>query len=320
MRMISFFAALLTAIPAAGATLRPATTLAGAEVHVSDLFDDPGPAGPRVLGAGPAPGGRIVVQAAQAAAIARQFGVAWRPRSGAEQIVIDRPGRMVPREELLEALRQALRDGGYSDDAQIDLSAFSAPQVPPDTKPEIAVEQIDVEPGSGRFTAGLAIVVPGEPLQRLHLAGRVQALVTAVVATHRLMAGAPIQPSDVRLQRVPSGTGQDESAQNLSQVIGQALRHPLNAGQKIAVAELSAPILVQKGALVQIQLQVPGLAVTAAGTAADSGAMGDHIGVLNPASGAIIEAEITGPDQVRVLPGNALRRPARSGQTQISLR
>ena len=191
---------------------------------------------------------------------------------------------------------------------------------PPDTKPEIAVEQIDVEPGSGRFTAGLAIVVPGEPLQRLHLAGRVQALVTAVVATHRLLAGAPIQPSDVRLQRVPSGTGQDESAQNLSQVIGQALRHPLNAGQKIAVAELSAPILVQKGALVQIQLQVPGLAVTAAGTAADSGAMGDHIGVLNPASGAIIEAEITGPDQVRVLPGNALRRPARSGQTQISLR
>ena len=205
-------------------------------------------------------------------------------------------------------------------DAQIDLSAFSAPQVPPDTKPEIAVEQIDVEPGSGRFTAGLAIVVPGEPLQRLHLAGRVQALVTAVVATHRLMAGAPIQPSDVRLQRLPSGTGQDESAQNLSQVIGQALRHPLNAGQKIAVAELSAPILVQKGALVQIQLQVPGLAVTAAGTAADSGAMGDHIGVLNPASGAIIEAEITGPDQVRVLPGNALRRLARSGQTQISLR
>jgi len=320
MRVISFFAALLTAIPAAGATLRPATTLTDAQVHVADLFDDPGPAGPRVLGPGPAPGGRIVVEAAQAAAIARQFGVAWRPRTGAEQIVIDRPGRMLPREEVFEALRQALRAGGYSDDAHIELSGFSAPQVPPDARPEISVEQIDVEQGSGRFTAGLAIAVAGEPLQRLHVAGRVQEMVTAVVATHRLMAGAALQPSDVRLQRMPSSTEQDEAAQSAAQVVGQALRHPLNAGQKIALAELSSPVLVQKGALVQIQLQVPGLAVSASGTAADSGAMGDHIGVLNPASGAIVEAEITGPSQVRVLPGSALRRPARSGQTQISLR
>jgi len=320
MRVISFLAALLTAIPAAAATLRPATTLAGPEVHVADLFDDPGPSGPHVLGQGPAPGGRIVVEAAQAAAIARQFGVAWRPRSGAEQIIIDRPGRMLPREALLATLRTALRDGGFGDDAQIDLSGFSAPMVPPEAKTEISMEQIDVEPGTGRFTAGLAIAVAGEPLQRLRLAGRVQEMVEVVVATRHLTAGAPIQPSDVRLQRVPLVNGQDTAAQSLAQVVGQALRHPINAGQPVAVAELSNPVLVQKGALVQILLQEPGLAVTASGSAADAGGIGDRIGVLNPASGAIVEAEVIGPDRVRVQPGTSLRRPARSGQTQISLR
>jgi flagella basal body P-ring formation protein FlgA len=145
-------------------------------------------------------------------------------------------------------------------------------------------------------------------------------MVEVVVATRHLTAGAPIQPSDVRLQRVPLVNGQDTAAQSLAQVVGQALRHPINAGQPVAVAELSNPVLVQKGALVQILLQEPGLAVTASGSAADAGGIGDRIGVLNPASGAIVEAEVIGPDRVRVQPGTSLRRPARSGQTQISLR
>ena len=55
----------------------------------------PGPKPTRVLGPGPAPGGRIVVEAAQLAAIARQFGVDWRPASPADRAVLDRPGRML---------------------------------------------------------------------------------------------------------------------------------------------------------------------------------------------------------------------------------
>lgn len=319
MRTISFLAALLTAIPAGGATLRPAVTLQGAYVQVSDMFDDAGPAGDRVLGRGPAAGGRIVVEASQAAAIARQFGVDWRPSSSGEQIVIDRPGKAVPREDILAAIRSALKAGGAAADVQVDLTSYAAPLVGFGARPEIAVEQLDSDPGNGRFTAGLAISTPGEPLQRLRVSGRVQEMVEAVVAARRLPAGAAILPGDVRMDRVPVAGRQDAAAQ-IDQVIGQALRHPLNPGQPVPLSDLRRAVLVQKGALVDMQLQSPGLVVSATGEAAEAGGLGERIGVINPVSGAMVEAEIVGLDQVRVLPGAPLRRPPRAGQAQASLR
>jgi len=80
MRKLPVLLLLCGAIPAAAATLRPATTLHSPTVQLRDLFDDPGEQGDRVLGPGPAPGGRIVVEAAQLRAIARQFDVDWTPR------------------------------------------------------------------------------------------------------------------------------------------------------------------------------------------------------------------------------------------------
>src|SRR5689334_10184716 len=88
----------LGALPmsAEAARLRPMTTLTSPMVRLSDLFDDAGPEADRVLGPGPAPGGRIVVEAAQLGWIARQFGADWRPASPADRAILDRPGRVLP--------------------------------------------------------------------------------------------------------------------------------------------------------------------------------------------------------------------------------
>src|SRR5690349_8906480 len=87
------------------ATLRSMTTLHAPTVRLSDLFDDAGANADRVLGPGPAAGGRIVVEAAQLRAIARQFGVEWRPASSADRAVLDRPGRPLRRDDVLDAVR-----------------------------------------------------------------------------------------------------------------------------------------------------------------------------------------------------------------------
>ena len=320
MRTITIIAALLTAIPAAGATLRSATTVSGPEVRVADLFDDAGAEADRVLGPGPKPGGRIVVEAAQASAIARQFGVAWRPRSGIEQVVIDRAGVMVPREAITNAVRAALHEAGVGASIEVEIGGFVAPLVAPGSQPQIAVEQLDREPISGRFTASLAIAGPGEALQRMRLSGRTVEMTEAVVATHHLAAGEIIRPEDVRLQRIIAGGQSEAVAQTVAQTLGLTPRRPVMAGQSLMLADLAVPVLVQKNALVQIAFSAPGLSLTATGTAIEPGGLGARIGVLNPLSGAIVDAEVIGPDQVRVLPGSALRRPARGGQTQISAR
>src|SRR5581483_6479663 len=94
------------------ATLRSVTTLHAPVVRLSDLFDDAGAKADRVLGPGPGAGGRIVVEAAQLGAIARQFGVDWRPASSGDRAVLDRPGRPMRRDDVLDAVRQALVTAG----------------------------------------------------------------------------------------------------------------------------------------------------------------------------------------------------------------
>ncbi len=297
--------------PPQAATLRGSTALHGANVKISDLFDDAGPAADIVLGPGPAPGGRIVVEAAQAAAIARQFGVSWRATSQTQRVVIDRPGRAVPREALLASLRAALQEAGIGPDAALELASYTTPLVSPDATPDISVEQLNIEPGTGRLTAELSLAAPDEPLQRLRLSGRVQQMSEVVVATHRLLPGLVLTAQDVALQRVPESSLHGDAVHALSQALGHALAHPLQAGQMLAQSELGQPMLVQKGAQVQIQMNSPGIAVSASGEAIEPGGLGDRIGVLNPASGAVVEARVVGPDRVQVIPGAALRRAVR---------
>jgi len=63
-----------------------------------------------------------------------------------------------------------------------------------------------------------------------------------------------------------------------------------------------------------MQLLAPGLLLLAQGQALESGAVGERIQVLNPASRAVVEAEIVGRDRVRVAPGSVpLATPGTAG-------
>jgi flagellar basal body P-ring formation protein FlgA len=65
---------------------------------------------------------------------------------------------------------------------------------------------------------------------------------------------------------------------------------------------------------VRLRLQVGGLSLTGQGVALESGAAGERIRVRNVSSQAVLEAEVVGPGEVRVVPGSApITSQARSG-------
>jgi len=311
-------ASLITAIPAAAASLRSATTLDTAEVRLSDLFDDAGPRADRVLGPGPAPGARIVVEAAQLAAIARQFGVDWRPASPADRSVLDRPGRLLPREDVFAALRAALAEVGAPADGDLDLPGYAAPMVPLESHTEIAIEQLDYQGASSRFTATLAVTGTGMATERMHLSGQIQEMVELPVLARRLPAGSVLQPGDLQTTRVRASGLRGETVRSAADAVGLALKRLAVAGQPLSVTDLMRPIVVQKGARVMMQLFTPGLALTGQGIALEAGGTGERIRVLNPSSHAVLEVEVIGPDRVRVSPGSMPLETAGLGSAALA--
>ena len=303
----------LLAVPAGAAPrpeLRPMTTLSGPVVRLRDLFAHAGQDGGRVLGPGPAPGGRIVVAATQLAYIARRYDVAWRPASPADRAVLAWPGRAFTRGDAMVPLRAALRGAGAGRYARITLDRFDPPLVPLTPVVTPAISALAFDPGSGRFSALLLLSAAGITAISLPLSGRVQATVELPVAAHRLPAGTILSVADLRLQRRRRALVAGGAALRLDQVVGRELEHALGAGATFPRGALRPPQLVRKGAAVLIRVRSPGLALTASGRALDAGGAGDRVRVLNPVSHAVLEAMVTGPGQVRVIAGSPPLIPA----------
>ncbi len=288
----------MAALPTQAATLRGGTALSDPAVRLSDLWD--GVAQDRAIGPGPEPGGRIIVEAAQLAAIARQFSVDWRPSSTADRIVLERPGHGFPREEAFAALRAALATAGVSADADVDMPGYVAPLVPAEAAAHGEVGQLDYNPVEGRFTAVLSVTAGGMAPAHTRLSGRVVEMVELPVATRRLSPGDIVAPGDIHIARLRAGAVRGEMAQVAAQVVGMALRHPVGPGAPLPLADLGRPMMVQKGEPVQMQLDTPGLSLSAQGVAMDGGATGEHVRVLNVQSRAIVDAEVSGTGRVRV--------------------
>ena len=294
-----------TASHAHSAILRPMGNLSASTVKLSDLFDDIAGGDDRVLGPGPAPGGRIVVEAPQLAAIARQFGIDWRPTSTADRVVLERPGRMLGRDELAGPLRAALAGVGAPVGAELDLPGLVTPLVPADTAAGIAVEQLDYHSDDGeggKFAAWVVISGSGMTAQRLRVIGTLTEMVDLPALTHRLLPGAVIQPGDLQTTHLRAASVRTEVARVPEQAIGKAVRRTLLPGQPLALADIGKPMLITKGMRVSMQLVTGGLTVLANGQAMEPGALGDRISVMNPTSRAVVETEIIGTGRVRVLP------------------
>jgi flagella basal body P-ring formation protein FlgA len=303
MRMLVLMLVLL--IPPASAqaelaTVRPFAVVEDSVVRLSDLFENAGPRGAAVLGPAPAPGARLVVEAQQLAAIARAQGLAWRPTGGTDRAVLERPGRAIPREDVLGALRAALRSQGLEEEAELELQGFAPALVPERAFVQLAIESASLDTTGGRFAATLAVAADGMPTQRLRLAGRVVPTVPMLVAVRRLAVGEVVRAQDVRLIRVPASRLRPGAAQAVEGVVGQALRRPANADQPLLLADLAAPVAVERGQTVTMVFEIPGMVLTAQGRAMEAAARGASVPVMNLASRTVVEAQVVAPGRVRV--------------------
>ena len=304
---------LLLALPALAQDLagpRPLVVVDQPMLRLGDVFEGAGARAAQPVGAAPAPGRQMVIEAAQLLALARANGLAWRPLSAQDRVVVERPGKAVPR-EAVAALRSELLRFGLDPEAELELGPLALPMIPPEAEPRLAVEAASLDAPSGRFSGLLSIGAEGMPMQRLRIGGRAVPTLPVVVAARRLSLGEVVAPEDVRLVRMRAERVRPGAADRLEQVVGQQLHRPVGAEMALQRSDLAPPALVERNALVTMLVEAPGLSLTAQGRALGAAARGALVPVMNLASRTVVEAQVTGPGRVRVAMGAApLRREA----------
>ncbi|MDP3328128.1 flagellar basal body P-ring formation chaperone FlgA [Parvibaculum sp.] len=311
-RIAAVAAAILALASAAqAAELRPAVTVAGTAVTLGDLFDDAGAAAGVAVANAPAPGLRTEISVSRISLAARRNGIEWRNDAGLTHVVVARSGLAVPDEDVAAAIAAAVetRSTALPSAAvlQVDFTnGMAGIQVAETAEPTVSVEQISYNTRSGAFTA-IVRAPAGDMLSPLRrVTGRAYAVLDVPVLTRDMQPGDVVRQQDIDWVRLPANRVSQNMIASLDHLVGMSPRRPARAGEPLRQSDMSPPIVVDKGAQVDVTLVSGSLTLPARGRALQSGAVGDIVNVLNTRSNRTLQGVVTGPNMVTIdTPGAA---------------
>jgi flagella basal body P-ring formation protein FlgA len=289
--------------------LLPSVTVTGDTIHIGDIFRDAGARAGDPVAPAPAPGTRVTYNAAWLGSVAREHHLAWQPSSEFDQTSVERASRMIDADAVGQRILAAAPADTPNSDASIQLDNPSLRFiVPAEASDAMAIDGLNVNPRTGRFSVFVTAPANSDNAQRLRISGRIVYQVTIAVPAHGMSIGDVFGPADVTEAKLPRERVASDAITNRQQLVGKAARRILRAGETVRAGDIAEPIVVHKGDLVTIALTTAGMQLTAQGKAVEDGAMGASLRVTNTQSNRVIDAVVAGPNQVVI--GTAISRLA----------
>lgn len=272
-------------------------------IRLGDLFTNTGEQADTAVAYAPEPGKRASFDARWLYRVARAYRLDWRPMNNRVRTMVTRTSQVIGRDEIAGAVLDALADRGVDTEADIEFSnRFLKLHVPGNTLAGISVDDIHFEPRSQRFNAIISAPADSPEARQFRIRGKLHTTVDVPVLAHRVLAGERIKRADIKWLKIRSRRVQPNTAMSEADIVGMTPRRGLRPGYPILLSSVRRPILVAKGSLVTMYLQVPKMVLTAQGKALQNGSDGDVIRVKNSQSNTTVEAEIVGPGKVAVRP------------------
>lgn len=294
---------------AAAQTVAPAlkahATVTGKIVRIGDLVDNAGAVADIPIFRAPDLGTTGTVATDLIVDAIRPHKLIGIDTRGIAEVTVTRASRTIGSQEVAATVAQSLvGQYGFSDARNI-LVTFDHDvrtlQIEPTVTGALPIVALAFDPRTARFDVTFALPSSID-VSRAHYSGTAIETIDAVTVTHPVERGEILHASDLAVVRRPkSEAGLSTSA---DAVTGMAARHSLHPGQPLAAADLTKPEIVQRNDTVMIVYEAPGVTLTLRGQAKDAGALGDTIGVINIDSKRLVQATVSGPDQVTV---NAIR-------------
>lgn len=283
-------------------TLKLAPSVDGPKITLGDLFTGDAFAGNPTLahiaiGPAPRPGRRSAIEAAWLETTAREHGIAWHKPDGLSKVIVSRAGQPVPAEHITATITEALKEKTSLAGVLVNIEETEI-WIAAGIEPSVAVESIDYDATSGRFTARVRAPAESEDIFAVH--GRAKPALPVATLMRDVKAGDLLAQGDVSLTAIESGRVAQDAITDADSLVGFAAKRQMRAGQKLRQGDVERPRMLKKGDVVTLIYEVPGMTLTAMGRAVNDGATGDIISVVNAQSHRTVEAKVTGAGTVTV--------------------
>jgi flagella basal body P-ring formation protein FlgA len=300
--------------------LKAHVTVNAGIVRIGDLIENAGVVADIPIFRAPDLGTTGTVPVATIVEAVRPHALVGFDTGGASEITVTRASRDIPITEIERSLAEALATrfnlGPATDVTVIFDRDPRAIQVDPAAQGDIGIARLNYDARGGRFDATLEIPTGAAQRGLLRLTGRAYPTVEVVMVTHAIDRGTVLKAADLTVERRPrTEVGRDAIA-GIGHVVGLAARNIIRPGQPLRSVDLTRPDLVQRGQMVTLVFEAPGLTLTMRGKAVESGAEGDTVSVLNEHSKRTVQGVVVGPGHVVVSPSTprfAANLPATAG-------
>ncbi|MEA1938791.1 MAG: flagellar basal body P-ring formation chaperone FlgA [Pseudomonadota bacterium] len=294
---------LIVAAPASAALLKSDIRVNGDQVLLSDIFADLPDGIDRAIAPAPKPGGQYVLDRRTITRVAARYRVSWSGPATMTGATITRVARSVEAPAIAESLADQINiEGDFEGDIRVELNNRATRlHLAGNAKPVLDFENVRIDPLSRRFKATLIALSDTSPEQRKNISGRIVETIKVPVPARRLTADDVIARSDLNWISIERGNSAESYADE-NALVGMSPRRPLAAGRPIRERDIQQPLLVKRNHFVQISYLRGNLSLGCRGRALADASKGETVRVLNPASNRIVDAVVTGSDQVAVSP------------------
>jgi flagella basal body P-ring formation protein FlgA len=275
-------------------------------VTIADFFEGAGTTGATAIFRSPDLGKTGTVQASKVVAAAKAAGLYDADAGNLANVTVTHEARQITQDDIRRLIADAAaRQAELAPGTELQVS-FDQPLETHNTDANSGTPMhlggLTYSPITGRFEA-VVLFDEGQNVDRERLRGTAIEMVPTLALTHTVNRGDIIAADDVIVVKQPRHVVGNSKQIEPAQIIGLAAKRALRADAPLALADFSPPLMVTRGETVTLVFELPGLMLSARGTAQDNGTKGETIAVLNPTSKRIVHGTVVGQGKVQVSGG-----------------
>lgn len=211
------------------------------------------------------------------------------------------PFYKVTTNDISEAVAEQLASQGVEAKAEVML----APGTPTvlhsaDHPVKVVIHTLQIDPNSKRWQAQANFVAGNVTESVKPIGGTYSALIDVPVLTRQFTKNDVIEEADIRIRSVPSRLLRKDTVTDKSVLLGQSPRNGISPDRPIHANEITSPMIIKKGDLVEMTYSSPFIKIKTTGVALEDAALGAAIRVKNQKSERAISARAVAAGRVEV--------------------
>ncbi|MES2729291.1 MAG: flagellar basal body P-ring formation chaperone FlgA [Pseudomonadota bacterium] len=265
-------------------------------VRLGDIFHNIGSKADVIISDSPQPGQDMVMGTRHLLRLAKAHGVAWKPGTGDDTIILRRTAQSINVTQQETALKEALKSKGLEGDFGL---AFPKPlsdlNIASSDATAITVDNLQYQPQSKQFSATL---VAGA--KQVKVQGHIVQLISVPVLKSPVQKGQVISAQDIGFIEMKAEDIKNSLVTNPDSVIGMVATKTLESNKPLRLNDINAQRLVERGQEIMIIYSTGPIQLTAKGKAMQNGQEDDVVQVVNLGSNLTLDARVTGNGVVTV--------------------